>query len=64
MQEAVQRSIASLSEDHRILVVLHHIEGMDLKDIARELGMPVGTVKSRLARARDELKRKLGHYVA
>ena len=63
LQEAVQRAINSLSEEHRTLVVLHHIEGMDLKDIARELGIPVGTAKSRLARARDELKRKLGHYV-
>jgi len=64
LQEAVQRTIDSLSEEHRTLVVLHHIEGMDLKDIARELGIPVGTAKSRLARARDELKRKLGHYIA
>lgn len=63
LQEAVQRAIDSLSAEHRTLVVLHHIEGMDLKDIARELRIPVGTVKSRLARARDELKRKLGHYV-
>ena len=49
---------------NRMVVVLHHMEGMDVKDIAQELGIPQGTVKSRLARARDELKRKLGHYVA
>jgi len=64
MQEAVQGALETLSDEHRTVVVLHHIEGMDLKEIARELGVPEGTVKSRLARAREELKRKLGHYVA
>lgn len=64
LQEAVQRAINSLSEEQRMAVVLHHIEGMDVKDISEKLNIPEGTVKSRLARARDELKRKLGHYVA
>jgi len=63
LQDSVQRAIGSLSEEHRTVVVLHHIEGMDVKDIAETLRIPAGTVKSRLARARDELKRKLGHYV-
>lgn len=63
LQAAVQGALDTLSDEHRAVVVLHHIEGMDLKDIAQELGVPEGTVKSRLARARDELKRKLGHYV-
>ena len=64
LQAAVQGALDTLSDEHRAVIVLHHIEGMDLKDISRELGIPEGTVKSRLARARDELKRKLGHYVA
>ena len=63
LREATTRAMNSLSDEHRTLVVLHHIEGMEVRDIARELGIPEGTVKSRLARARDELKRKLGHYV-
>lgn len=63
LKDAVQRAVISLSEDHREVVVLHHIEGMDIKDIAKLLHVPTGTVKSRLARAREELKRKLGHYV-
>lgn len=63
MQEAVQRALNSLSDDHRTVVALHHIEGVDVKEIADMMKLPVGTVKSRLARAREELKRKLGHYV-
>lgn len=62
-QQAVRRAVASLSDDHRIVIALHHLEGMDLKDIAKMLGCPAGTIKSRLARARDELKRKLAPYV-
>ena len=64
LQAAVQGALDTLSEEHRAVVVLHHIEGMDVQEIARELGVPEGTVKSRLARAREELKRKLGHYVS
>jgi RNA polymerase sigma-70 factor (ECF subfamily) len=63
LQEAVQRAMNSLSDEHRVAVAMHHIEGMDVKDMAAQLKVPVGTVKSRLARAREELKRKLGHYV-
>ena len=63
-QETVQRAISSLSEEHRAVIVLHHIEGMDVSEIAQALQIPSGTVKSRLSRARDELKRKLGHLIA
>lgn len=63
LQRAVQKAVSSLSEDHKIVVVLHHLQGMDVKDIAKAVGSPVGTVKSRLARARDELRRKLSGYV-
>ncbi|MHB1001226.1 MAG: RNA polymerase sigma factor [Armatimonadota bacterium] len=64
VRNAVNRAVDTLSVEHKEVIVLHHIEGMDVADIAKQLGIPVGTVKSRLARARDELKRKLGHYVA
>lgn len=63
LQEAVQRAISSLEDDHRIVVVLHHIEGLDVQQIAKMLRVPEGTVKSRLARAREHLKRKLGGFV-
>ncbi|MHB0913949.1 MAG: RNA polymerase sigma factor [Armatimonadota bacterium] len=64
MQETVQRAISSLSEEYRTAVILHHIEGMDVKEMADLLQVPVGTVKSRLSRAREDLRRKLGHYVS
>jgi RNA polymerase sigma-70 factor (ECF subfamily) len=63
LRSSVQRAINTLSEEQRVVVALHHIEGMDVKEIAEILHIPVGTVKSRLSRAREDLKRKLGHYV-
>jgi len=63
IQEKVRQVIATLSEDHQAVVILHHLEGMSLDEIARTLAIPEGTVKSRLARARDELKRKLRSFV-
>ena len=42
--------------DRRIVVLLHHIEGADVQQIAEVLGIPVGTVKSRLARGRNDLR--------
>ena len=63
MQERVQKAIAGLSPDHRQVVTLHHLEGMPVEEIARIMGCSIGTVKSRLSRARDNLKRKLAGYV-
>lgn len=62
-QEAVQRAIAGLSPDHRTVVTLHHLEGMAVEEIAQIMRCSTGTVKSRLSRARDHLKRKLAGYV-
>lgn len=63
MQATVRRAVAQLSAAHREVITLHHLEGMRVDDIARILNCSVGTVKSRLSRARDELKRKLRSYV-
>lgn len=46
------RLLAGLSPASRVVAYLHHIEGWSLKDIAIELGVPLGTVKSRLAYAK------------
>jgi RNA polymerase sigma-70 factor (ECF subfamily) len=59
LQKAIQRAIAELEEDHRLLVVLRDIEGLSYADIMRITGLPAGTVKSRLHRARVALKEAL-----
>jgi RNA polymerase sigma-70 factor (ECF subfamily) len=63
MQERVQKAVAGLSPDHRKVVTLHHLEGLSVEEIAGVMGCSIGTVKSRLSRARENLKRKLAGYV-
>jgi RNA polymerase sigma-70 factor (ECF subfamily) len=58
-EEALIRAVAQLSEEHRAVLVMHHIEGLSVEAIARELRIPAGTVKSRLGRGREALRRKL-----
>ncbi len=53
-------AIQALSEEYRLAVVLHYIEGYGVREIADLLGIPTGTVKSRLHRAREALKLILG----
>lgn len=63
LQESVQKAISSLQPDYREVVTLFYIDGADVAEISRITGSPQGTVKSRLSRARAELKRKLECYV-
>ncbi len=53
---AVRRAIASLSSEHRDVVILRDIEGRSYEEIAEMLELEIGTVKSRLNRARGNLK--------
>jgi RNA polymerase sigma-70 factor (ECF subfamily) len=55
----VREAIASLDARHRAVVILRDIEGFSYEEIARIEGLNVGTVKSRIARAREALKEKL-----
>lgn len=64
MQQAVRKAVAALPEHYRSVVILHHLQGMEVTEIAKTVGCRVGTVKSRLSRGRDELKRRLERYVA
>jgi len=52
---ALAAALSELSPEQRLLVVLHHLADLGTPDIAGELGLPEGTVKSRLARARARL---------
>lgn len=57
--EALQKALAKLSPDLRETVILRDVEGLEYREIAQVLGVPEGTVKSRLNRGRSELARAL-----
>ena len=54
--EALQAALAQLSDEHRTVVLLHDAEGYKLEEIQEFTGTPLGTVKSRLHRARARLR--------
>ncbi len=60
---AIQRELLALTEHHRIVLILRDIQGMSYEEIAAALGVELGTVRSRLHRARMELKVRLGPLV-
>ena len=53
---AVQKALAKLSEEHRAVLVMKDMEGMKYEQMAEVLHLPIGTVRSRLHRARLELR--------
>jgi RNA polymerase sigma-70 factor (ECF subfamily) len=55
-EQTLMNAIAQLSIEHRIILVLKDIEGRKYEEIAEISGIPVGTVRSRLHRARLELR--------
>ena len=62
--EPVERALEELPEEFRTVVLLCDVEGMDYQGIAETLGVPIGTVRSRLARGRDRLRLRLEKYLA
>jgi RNA polymerase sigma-70 factor (ECF subfamily) len=59
LREDLDRALAALPEHYRVVVVLADVEGLKYDEIAETLDVPVGTVRSRLARARSALQRTL-----
>jgi RNA polymerase sigma-70 factor (ECF subfamily) len=59
LREDLDRALAALPEHYRVVVVLADIEGLKYGEIAETLDVPIGTVRSRLARARCALQRML-----
>jgi RNA polymerase sigma-70 factor (ECF subfamily) len=58
-QKLVRRALADLSEEFRTVLVLKEMEDLKYEEIAEIVGCPVGTVRSRIHRARAELREKL-----
>jgi len=56
---AVRAALAKLPEKHRVVLALREVEGFSYDEIAEAIGAPVGTVESRLHRARAALARRL-----
>jgi RNA polymerase sigma-70 factor (ECF subfamily) len=63
VNEALNTALQKLSESHRTVILLKEVEGLSYEEIAKILQCGVGTVKSRLARARIRLKQLLQPYV-
>lgn len=59
IEQALQDALAELSPEHREIVLLRELQGMDYDAIAAVVGCRNGTVKSRLARAREQLRLRL-----
>ena len=57
--ETVNAAIHALPEDLRTAIVLREIEGMSYEDIAQSMGCPIGTVRSRIFRAREAIAAQL-----
>jgi RNA polymerase sigma-70 factor (ECF subfamily) len=59
----VQAEMAHLTEEHRMVLILRDIQGLSYVEIARTLGVELGTVRSRLHRARMEMKARLAPHL-
>ena len=63
LNETVQRAISALPEDLRTAIILREIDGMSYEEIAQAMECPVGTVRSRIFRARDAIGKKIDNLM-
>ncbi|HEV8066379.1 MAG TPA: sigma-70 family RNA polymerase sigma factor [Planctomycetaceae bacterium] len=63
-QKAVQAALAALPSEFRIPLVLKEIDGLKYQEIAEIIGCPIGTVRSRIHRARAELRQRLASQLS
>ena len=62
LSEPMQAALDSLNEQHRAALLLADVEGLDYDEIAQVLSLPLGTVRSRLHRARAKMRAALESY--
>ena len=55
----LQTALDQLSDDHRMIIILHDVEGFTIPEVAEMTGIPLGTLKSRRQRARERLQKLL-----
>jgi len=56
MRDAIDKALGSLPEELRVAVTLRDVQGLDYREIAKVLGIPIGTVESRIFRGRQRLQ--------
>jgi RNA polymerase sigma-70 factor, ECF subfamily len=62
LEETIQREILKLPEKYRSVIVLKYIEDLSLIEISEILNLPIGTVKTRIHRGREALRKQLRHF--
>jgi len=62
LEALMQRAIAALDEEHRLLVILRDVEELSYQEIGEITGLLEGTIKSRLHRARMAIKEELDKH--
>ncbi|MCS7338112.1 MAG: sigma-70 family RNA polymerase sigma factor [Verrucomicrobiae bacterium] len=63
LQQRLNEALQKLSENHRLVVILHDVQGLPHEEIARIMDCNVGTVRSRLFYARQQLQALLSDYL-
>jgi RNA polymerase sigma-70 factor (ECF subfamily) len=63
LQDTLERAIEALPDDLRTAIILRELDGMSYEEIAQTMDCPVGTVRSRIFRARDAIGKKVGTLV-
>lgn len=63
LHATVERAIEGLPDDLRTAIILRELDGMSYEEIAQTMDCPVGTVRSRIFRARDAIAKKIGTLI-
>ncbi|KAG1205327.1 hypothetical protein G6F68_021864 [Rhizopus microsporus] len=59
LEQTVMKAVNALPEELRLAITLREVEGLSYEDIAQKMGCPIGTVRSRIFRAREAIDTEL-----